>query len=52
MLNFATESHFREADSYKFSELVLGFWNIFSNVTRFKSINVSISSSKKGSGST
>lgn len=51
MLIFATENHSIETQYYKFSELVLGFWHFFSNVTEFKSFDVSISSSKKDSNS-
>lgn len=50
MLIFA-ENHSRETQSYKFSELVLGFWHFFSKVTGFKSFDVSISSIKKDSNS-
>lgn len=51
MLIFATENHSRETESYMFSELVLGFWQFFSNVTGFKRFDVSISSSKRDSDS-
>lgn len=35
----------------EFSELVVGFLELFSNVSRFKGTNIFISSSKEGTGS-